>query len=144
MKIPKGIVEDVLVKVDKSYDYPVEFVVLDIEPVAVRANYVPIILGRPVLATSNVIINCRNGVMQLTFNNMTLELNIFHLSSKHANPEEEGLEEVCLIDTSVGEHCTRKLQGELMESLEEFDEELSTLPITLTAPPIPPAPPYKA
>ena len=45
MKIPKGIVEDVLVKVDKFHD-PVDFVVLDIEPVAVGANYVPIILGR--------------------------------------------------------------------------------------------------
>ncbi|RVW90421.1 Pro-Pol polyprotein [Vitis vinifera] len=42
------------------------------------SNYVPIILGRPFLATSNAIINCRNGVMQLTFGNMTLELNIFH------------------------------------------------------------------
>ena len=32
VKIPKGIVEDVLVKVDKFY-YPVDFVVLDTEPV---------------------------------------------------------------------------------------------------------------
>ena len=75
---------------------------------------------------------------------MTLELNIFHLSSKHANPEEEGPKEVCLISTSVGENCTRKLQGELMESLEEFDKELSTPPTTPTNPPIPPAPPDKA
>ena len=65
----------------------------------------PIILERPFLATSNAIITYQNGVMQLTFSNMTLELNIFHLSSKHANPEEEGLEEVCPIGTSVGEHC---------------------------------------
>ena len=71
VKIPKGTVEDVLVQVDKFY-YPVDFVVLDTEPVAVGANYVPIILGRLFLATSNVIINCRNGVMQLTFGNMTL------------------------------------------------------------------------
>ncbi|RVW64258.1 Retrovirus-related Pol polyprotein from transposon opus [Vitis vinifera] len=57
-------------------------------------NYVPIILGRPFLATSNAIINCRNGVMQLTFGNMTLELNIFHLCQKHIHPEEdEGPEE---------------------------------------------------
>ena len=83
IKIPKGIVEDVLVQVDKFY-YPVDFVVLDTEPVAVGANYVPIILGRPFLATSNAIINCRNGVMQLTFGNMTLELNIFHLGKRHA------------------------------------------------------------
>ena len=65
VKIPKGIVEDVLVKVDKFY-YPVDFVVLDMEPVAGGTNQVPIILGRPFLATSNAIINCRNGVMQLT------------------------------------------------------------------------------
>ena len=57
IKIPKGTVEDVLIQVDKFY-YLVDFVVLDMEPVAVRANYVPIILGRPFLATSNAIINC--------------------------------------------------------------------------------------
>ena len=62
VKIPKGIVEDVLVKVDKFY-YPMDFVVLDTELVATGASYVPIILERPFLATSNAIINCRNGVM---------------------------------------------------------------------------------
>ena len=43
--------------------YPMDFVVLDIDPTVKEANYVPIILGRPFLATSNAIINCRNGVM---------------------------------------------------------------------------------
>ena len=62
VKIPKGIVEDVLVKVDKFY-YPVDFVVLDTEPIESGPNHVPIILGRPFLATANAIINCRNGVM---------------------------------------------------------------------------------
>ena len=57
IKIPKGIMEDVLIQVDKFY-YPVDFVVFDTEPVAVETNYVPIILGRPFLATSNAIINC--------------------------------------------------------------------------------------
>ena len=52
MKIPKGIVEDVLVQVDKFY-YPMDFVVLNTKPVAVGANYMPIILGRPFLATLN-------------------------------------------------------------------------------------------
>ena len=56
VKIPKGIVEDVLVKVDKFY-YPIDFIILDIEPVAEGTNHVPIILGRPFLATSNAIIN---------------------------------------------------------------------------------------
>ena len=50
VKILKGTVEDVLMQVDRFY-YPVDFVVLDTEPVVVGANYVPIILGRPFLAT---------------------------------------------------------------------------------------------
>ena len=52
IKIPKGTVEDVLIQVDKFY-YLVDFVVLDTEPAAAEANYVPIIIRRPFLATSN-------------------------------------------------------------------------------------------
>ena len=104
IKIPKGTVEDVLIQVDKFY-YPVDFVVLDTEPAAAGANYVPIILGRPFLATSNAIINCQNGVMQLTFRNMTLELNIFHFSKKQMLPVEDGLEEVYIIDTILEEQA---------------------------------------
>ena len=65
VKIPKGIAEDVLVKVDKFY-YLVDFVVLDTEPIESGPNHVPIILRGPFFATANAIINCRNGVMQLT------------------------------------------------------------------------------
>ena len=104
IKIPKGTVEDVLIQVDKFY-YLVDFFVLDIERAATGANYVPIILGRPFLATSNAIINCRNGVIKLTFGNMTLELNIFHLSKKHMLLVENGLEEVCIIDTILEEQA---------------------------------------
>ena len=104
IKIPKGTIEDVLIQVDRFY-YPVDFVVLDTESVAVGTNHVPIILGRPFLATSNAIINCRNGVMQLTFGNMTLELNIFHLSKRHMHSEEDDCEEVCLIDAILEEQA---------------------------------------
>ncbi|KAL6313165.1 hypothetical protein AAG906_016743 [Vitis piasezkii] len=91
-----------------------------------EANYVPIILGRPFLATSNAIINCRNGLMQLTFGNMTLELNIFHMSKKLITlEEEEGPEEVCIIDTLVEEHYDQNMQDELNESLEDLEEGLS-------------------
>ena len=125
VKIPKGIVEDVLVKVDKFY-YPVDFVVLDTEPIASGPTHVPIILGRPFLATSNVIINCRNGVMQLTFGNMTLELNIFHLSNKHklAEDDMQGSEEVCSIGLNAGKPNAHKLQAELVKESEAVDGEL--------------------
>ncbi|RVW45732.1 hypothetical protein CK203_095000 [Vitis vinifera] len=101
VKIPRGVIEDVLVQVDNFY-YPVDFIVLDTDPTVKEANLVPIILGRPFLATSNAIINCRNGLMQLTFGNMTLDLNIFYMSKKQTTPEEEeGPEELCIIDTLV-------------------------------------------
>ena len=111
VKIPKGIVEDVLVKVDKFY-YPVDFVVLDTEPIENGPNHVPIILGRPFLAPANAIINCLNGVMQLTFGNMTLELNIFHLNSNHKLVENEnkGTDEVCSVDQNAGKLKVNKLQ----------------------------------
>ena len=126
VKIPKGIVEDVLVKVDKFY-YPVDFVVLDTEPIASGPNHVPIILGRPFLATANAIINCRNGVMQLTFGNMTLELNIFHLSHKHKSVEgdKEGIDEVCSFGQNQGNRKVHKLQ-ELANQDEAADWELSS------------------
>ena len=120
MKIPKGIVEDVLVKVDKFY-YPVDFVVLDTEPIENGPNHVPIILGRPFLATANAIINCRNGVMQLTFGNMTLELNIFHLSNKHKQMDDDkkGADEVCSVGQNAGKPKAPKLQ--------ELEEENETI-----------------
>ena len=112
VKIPKGIVEDVLVKVEKFY-YPVDFVVLDTEPIENGPNHVPIVLGRPFLATANAIINCRNGVMQLTFGNMTLELNIFHLNHKRKSLEGEVEEnnEICSVDQSSGKPNVHELQG---------------------------------
>ena len=111
VKIPKGIVEDVLVKVDKFY-YPVDSVVLDTEPLANGPNHVPIILGIPFLATANAIINCRNEVMQLTFGNMTLELNIFHLSNRHKLVENENqvTDEVCSVDQNSGKPNVHELQ----------------------------------
>ena len=111
VKILKGIVEDVLVKVDKFY-YPVDFVVLDTEPIENGPNHVTIILGRPFLATANEIINFRNGVMQLTFGNMTLELNIFHLNNKHKLVETENqvTDEVCSVGQNSGKLNVQELQ----------------------------------
>ena len=123
IKIPKGTIEDVLIQVDIFY-YPVDFVVLDTEPVVVGANHVPIILGIPFLATSNAIINCRNGVMQLTFGNMTLELNIFHLSKRHMHSEEDDCEEVCIIDTILEEQANeQQAQDLLTPELSKFHGE---------------------
>eukprot|EP00258_Populus_trichocarpa_P041564 XP_024457583.1 uncharacterized protein LOC112327610 [Populus trichocarpa] len=96
IKIPRGIVEDVLVQVDKFY-FPVDFVVLDTAPIQGSNAPIPVILGRPFLATSNALINCRNGVMKLSFGNMTVEMNIFNVSKQIG--EHEDIREVDLIQT---------------------------------------------
>ena len=83
----------------------------------------PIILGRLFLATSNAIINFQNGVMQLTFGSMTLELNIFHLSKKHMQPVEDGSKEVCIIDTILEEQTDQQRKKDLLtEELAECSE----------------------
>jgi hypothetical protein len=43
VKVPRGIVKDVLIKVDKFY-FPVDFIVLDTEPVQVIGSEIPVIL----------------------------------------------------------------------------------------------------
>ena len=95
--------EDILIQVDKFY-YPFDFVVLDTEPMQSGINPVPIILGRPFLATTNALINCRNGLMQLSFGNMTLELNIFHLCKQLGSSDYDEQEVVCLIGQVVEEN----------------------------------------
>ena len=98
MKIPKGIVKDVLVQVDKFY-FPVDFVVLDTQLVVNQGTQFPVILGRPFLATANAIIHCRGGLMALSFGNMTVNLNIFNVIKEIG--DEEDVCEVNMIDSVV-------------------------------------------
>ena len=43
-KVPRGIMEDVLIKVDKFY-FPVDFIVLDTKPVHNPGSQIPVTLG---------------------------------------------------------------------------------------------------
>ena len=63
----------------------------------------PVILGRPFLATANVIINCRNGSMHLTFGDMTKEVNVFHLGKQPRDSDDQSFE-VNLIEGLTSEH----------------------------------------
>ena len=129
VKIPKGIVEDVLVKIDKFY-YPVDFVVLDTAPSSNEPNHVPIIVGRPFLATANAIINFRNGIMQLTFGDMTLELNIFNLNDNPKLFETENpiTDEVVSIDQCAEKKGAQEKQG-VISLGDEGELVLPTTPI---------------
>ena len=80
--------------------------------------------------------------MQLTFDNMTLEINIFYLINKYKPAEEKGqeLEEASLIGSGGGKSSAHKLQVQLVKKSEVVDGEL-TASVTPAEQMIPPAPP---
>ena len=103
IKVPRGVVEDVLVQVEKFY-YPVDFVVLYTKLLKKGVNFVPIIIGRPFLATTNALINCQDGLMQLSFGNMIVEMKVFNLCKQSKDHDDVEDEEACLIEALVQEH----------------------------------------
>ncbi|CAN6476468.1 unnamed protein product [Victoria cruziana] len=76
VKAPRGVFEDVLLKIE-DFMFPVDFMILDMEGVNAE-HQMPIILGRPFLATANACINCRTGVLEISFGDQKLRKNIFH------------------------------------------------------------------
>ena len=69
--------------------------------------------------------------MQLTFGNMTLELNIFHLNNKHKLVEDENQmgSEVC----SVGQNAGKLNAQELQEIANQGEVDVLVLPSVATA-----------
>ncbi|XP_022883885.1 uncharacterized protein LOC111400727 [Olea europaea var. sylvestris] len=69
---PRGIIEDVLVKVDKLI-FLVDFLILDME----EDKDVPIILGRPFLATARALIDVQQGQLTLKLGEEQASFNVF-------------------------------------------------------------------
>ncbi|XP_035546857.1 uncharacterized protein LOC118348729 [Juglans regia] len=72
IKYLHGIIEDVLVNVDK-FIFPTDFVVLDME----EDQEVPLILGQPFLATGRALIDVQNGELTLRVNKEEIMFNIY-------------------------------------------------------------------
>jgi hypothetical protein len=121
VKIPWGIVEDVLIKVDKFY-FPVNFIVLDTELVKIIGSEIPMILGRPFLATANALINCRSGVMKISFGNMTVELTIFQIRKQPLDYDQ--MHQVCLIEEIIEVSEESSIEDPLEACFAQFGEDL--------------------
>ncbi|XP_034679906.1 uncharacterized protein LOC117909969 [Vitis riparia] len=74
----KGIIEDVLVKVDK-FIFPTDFIVLDME----EDRDVPLILRRPFLATGKTLIDVHQGYNQTPIVNYFLMSSFLQLKKRH-------------------------------------------------------------
>ena len=82
IKHPKSVVEDVLMKVGK-FIFPINFVVLDMQE---DAN-VPIILGRPFLATGRALIDVQKGELKLRIQGEEETFKVFK-ATKHPEVDE--------------------------------------------------------
>nr|XP_009800876.1 PREDICTED: uncharacterized protein LOC104246699 [Nicotiana sylvestris] len=69
---PEGVIEDVLLQIGK-FIFPADFIILDYE----ADELVPIILGRPFLATGDAIIKVREGKMILRVDDEEAVFNVY-------------------------------------------------------------------
>ena len=70
---PEGILEYVLIKVGK-FIFPMGFIVIDIE----EDKQVPLLLGRPFLATGAALIDVKKGELTLRVGNEVVQFNLNH------------------------------------------------------------------
>ncbi|XP_010243912.1 PREDICTED: uncharacterized protein LOC104587856 [Nelumbo nucifera] len=103
IKYPRGIVEDVLVKVG-NFIIPADFIVLDME----EDRTMPLILGRPFLTTGNALIDVQKGLLTLRINGEEVVFNVFQ-TKKYPNRSEHEIYAIDCIDVWAAEINTSKL-----------------------------------
>ncbi|XP_057948183.1 uncharacterized protein LOC131143831, partial [Malania oleifera] len=118
VKVHRGVVEDILVKVDTFY-FPVDFVVLDMEPTDSAKKQILILLGRSFLVTANTCVQCRTGVMDISFGNMKLRLNVFCASQQASY--DVPCKDVDMVDECVEEVAPSTLFRDPLEARLQFD-----------------------
>ena len=129
VKVHKEEIIDVLIRVGE-FIYPLDFIVLETQPISNPKSQTSVILGFQFLATANAIINCRNGSMRLTFN-MTKEVNVFNLGRQPRDLDDQFFE-TNLIENLTSEHSKEiDLEAECEFELESKVETLIKLSILL-------------
>ncbi|CAL9012178.1 unnamed protein product [Prunus brigantina] len=76
IKYPKGVLEDVLVKVNELI-FPADFLVLEMEEVTIPGKDLPLILGRPFMRTARTKIDVYEGTLTMAFDEETVEFKVF-------------------------------------------------------------------
>ncbi|PIN20698.1 hypothetical protein CDL12_06610 [Handroanthus impetiginosus] len=126
---PKGVIEDILVKVDK-FIFPADFVVLDIEV----DSEIPNILGRPFLATGRTLIDIQKGELTIRVQDQQITFNVFK-AMKFPKESDECCS-VSIFDNLAGKESIAErtmdphehaLLGQIDEENEEDHEVVKTL-----------------
>jgi len=106
VKYPAEIIEDVPVKVGEIY-IPADFVVMEME----EDNQIPILLGRPFLATAGAIIDVKHGKLAFNVGKETVE---FELAKLMRSPSI--MDSCCMID--IIDCCVKESSSTTHDGLE--------------------------
>jgi hypothetical protein len=110
---PYGVLEDVLVKVNDLF-FPADFVILDMNEDA----EIPLLLGRPFLATGRALIDVELGELMLRFQDEQVIFNVFE----------------CMRHQNQNPQCYRVdvVEEVVEENTQEEDSTRSTVPVNFT------------
>ena len=119
LKHPRGVIEDVLVKVDK-FIFPAYFIVLDME----EDKEIPIILGRLFLATGKAMIDVQRGELKLRVQEDEVKFNVFEAVRHPAESDTCFMAEIVEAIVSSQSGLTDPLEASLVENeTENLSEE---------------------
>ena len=114
---PKGIIEDLIIKVDNLY-LPADFVVLDMD----EDMQTPIILGRPFMAIARTLIDVEAGTLTLRVQNRYVVFILFE-ATKRPNDVQECMR-VDVLDSLMHAGILPRLQFEpLLNVLHGFENK---------------------
>jgi len=118
---PRGIIEDVLVKVDKFY-FPADFIVLDME----EDTEIPILLGRPFLATGRAVIDVQKGELKMRVQEEEITFNVF--KAMKFPSDSESCSRVDVLDCCAKEICKSVcLKDDMVVCLTEMTHDEETV-----------------
>ncbi|XP_014489762.1 uncharacterized protein LOC106752565 [Vigna radiata var. radiata] len=128
LECPYGVAEDVLVKVDK-FLFLVDFVIMEME----EDENVPLILGRPFMKTTRVLIDVENGKLKVRVQDEEVNFDIFQAMS-HSKDDKgyfhlDTLDKLCMIQEKevcdalpLEEALDDNLTKEGLDNFEELKE----------------------
>ncbi|XP_027364427.1 uncharacterized protein LOC113871534 [Abrus precatorius] len=125
---PAGVVEDILVRVDKLI-FPADFCILGM---AEESSIPTLILGRPFLKTTRTKIDAHSGILSMVFGDDIVQFNIFE-AMKYPS-ELHSAFHIDIIDVLTEEFCTKFsdisscLESSSLMHAAELDFSTKTLP----------------
>ncbi|XP_023766911.1 uncharacterized protein LOC111915484 [Lactuca sativa] len=119
---PRGICEDLLVKVDK-FIFPTDFIILDME----TDPQVPIILGRPFLNTASAIVDIQDSKLTLWVGDDSVTFGVDQ-AMKYSRNSDDTTFSIDMLDELL-EECVEEDSNESTNVDEEFDAEKDLMEI---------------